>query len=275
MHVIIGKGNLGVDLKIALEAIGYKAVILTKSEGFLWPGGYSQIMNHNPDHVWITAGFGSVQECSNNFSGALATHTAMPLELARDLPTYVKLGIFSTDYVANEKYPDSEIAFIDNAKTFYAMSKLWMERGIANSNRPLTSIFRVCSLYGQHFPEKTFPGKLLAKYPNPCELNLPENEVVPTPTWWIAKKLALNLEVLFLKKGRNILHVAPSGSTTTMEWGRRILGEDYTIKSSGLDPLRPIRSRLGSSIGQPPDWSALWDLSKGFFNDNYKGQNLR
>lgn len=264
MHIVIGKGNLGIDLKLALRAAGHKAVILTRSGGFEWPESYSHMVNLEPTHIWVTAGFGSVQECANNFSGALKTHTAMPLELARNLPIGIKLGLFSSDYVAHEEYLDQPRCYVEKPRSFYEMSKLWMEQGIENSGRPNTTVFRVCSLYGQHYPEKTFPGKLRAKFTTPTEISLPENEVVPTPTSWIAQTLVRHLDEAFTKRPE-IYHIAPSGSTTTLEWGMRILDDQYTYKSKGFDPLRPFKSSLGCSFGKAPDWSVLWEQNKNYF----------
>lgn len=265
MHVIVGKGNLGIDLKLALTAAGHRAVILTRSAGFKWPESYPDLMDLAPTHVWVTAGYGSVFECAANFTGALATHTAMPIELARNLPEKIKVGLFSTDYVADPYFPDQEQAFDPEPKTFYALSKLWMEHAAQMLERPNLSVFRICSLYGQHYPEKTFPGKLLARYSRPGSFSLPENEVCPTPTWWIAQTLVSELDVAFIDEPK-IYHLAPSGSTTTLEWGRRIMGPEYEISSSGLDPLRPFKSGLRSSFEIAPiNWLHLWEQSKIFF----------
>lgn len=264
MHLIIGKGNLGIDLKLALTKAGHRAVIFTRSSGFEWPESYPAIMELNPTHIWVTAGFGSVNECANDHAGALATHVAMPMELARNLPANVKLATFSSDYAAHELFPDDEHGVNDSPKSFYAMTKIWMERGLEWSQRPITTTFRVGSLYGQHYPERTFPGKLLAKYPKPCSLSLPENQVVPTPTWWLAERIVFDMDNLFHSRPK-ILHMAPSDSTTTLEWGRMILGDQYDISSSGIDPLRPVKSGLGCSLGPVRDWRLLWEHSKNFY----------
>lgn len=274
MHVIIGKGNLGIDLKLALNKHGHHAVILTRSGGFEWPESYPHLMELKPTHVWVTAGFGSIGECANDFAGALATHVAMPLDMARFLPDKCKLGFFSSDYVAHEDYPNQVACYAEKALTFYAMSKMWMERGLEWMDRPFTSVFRVCSLYGQHYPERTFPGKMRARFPEPCALSLPENEVTPTPTWWLAERLASNLDYWF-SPGMSFHHVAPSTNTTTMEWGSRILGPNYAITSAGIDPLRPAKSALGDSSGGKADWSVLWEQSAGFFSGTGSHPSLK
>lgn len=261
MHIVIGKGNLGMDLAKALTLRGHQVKIFTKSEGFEWPESEPAIRNLDPSHVWVTAGHGSVNECNADFSGALATHVALPMDLARILPNNVRIGTFSTDYVAHPEVKHREDRAIQVPQTLYAQSKLWMEQGLKNLRRPLIAVFRVGSLYGNHLPEKTFPGRLKAKYPAPCELNLPDNIVVPTPTWWIAQKIVENLDLCFDRDKLRMHHVAPMGNVTTRGWGQLILGEGYRIHSSGIDPLRPAHTGLGCSFDRAnkTTWKELWD----------------
>jgi dTDP-4-dehydrorhamnose reductase len=261
-HVIIGRGNLAIDLQLALIAAGDEAIIETRSTGFEWPKGLSKILTMNPGFVWVTAGFGSVEQCAMNLTGALATHVAMPLELAKNLPATTRLACFSSDYVADEEYPDQPGCWNDKPQSWYAQSKLWMELGLERMNRPLTATFRVSSLYGDHFPERTFPGKLRLGAPRMTHFTLPDNIVVPTPTWWLANRLVSDMDEVFSPKGSYLYHLAPSGGVSTLDWGRMILGYNYEITSRGLDPLRPAKSGLGCSYGPTIDWLDLWKESQ-------------
>lgn len=257
MHVIIGKGNLGIDLKLALTKAGHRAVIFTKSSGFEWPESEPAIRELKPSHIWITAGFGSVGECSADFAGALATHVALPMDIARVFTCPV--GVFSTDYVADPEYLDQPGCYIEKPRSFYAHSKLMMERGLERMDRPYITVFRVGSLYGSYFPQKTFPGRLKINHPLPTQLNLPDNIVVPTPTSWVAERIVSNLHSIFIPEFK-VHHVAPKGGCSTRDWGKLILGPDYQVYSSGLDPLRPARSSLGCTIDKTyADWKTLWE----------------
>lgn len=269
LHVIIGKGNLGCDLQIALDKAGHDARLLTPSEGFEWPEDEPHIHSLAPECIWIAAGFGSIDQCKNDPMGAIQTHTIMPMEIADAMPE-TRLVVFSTDYVANESDPNAPSKSVLRPKSLYACSKLWMEQGLYMLNRPLTTIVRVGSLYGSHFPEKTFPGKLVKNHPKPCQVHLPQNWVVPTPTWWIAERLASQYHRLFNEKGPITHHVAPAGGCTILQWGRKVLGEDYNIASRGFDDLRPAYSKLGYSLGGHVEtWDQLWEWhvsSRGAFS---------
>lgn len=259
MHVIIGRGNLGTDLKVALTEAGHSAIIFSRSTGFNWIKDQGTILKLNPTHIWVTAGHGSVVECSQDFQGALATHVALPMDVARMTYKDIKIAAFSSDYVVDPDRPSDPYAFDMNPKTLYAQTKLWMEEGLGGLRRPNLTVFRVGSLYGNYFPKKTFPGKLRLNFPKPCELSLPDNVVCPTPTWWVAQTIVENLRTAFDSHFR-VHHVAPAGGCTTLEWGQLILGPNYKIGSKGIDLLRPARSALECTLENvPPDtWLDLW-----------------
>src|SRR6267154_2395941 len=106
-HVVIGRGNIGLDLHNELLKAGHSSVILTKSDGFKWPEGMKHIASLDPECIWVAAGGGSVDAAKKNFSDVLATHVTLPIELAQSLPPHVKLVLFSTNYAANEKDPSN------------------------------------------------------------------------------------------------------------------------------------------------------------------------
>lgn len=252
-HVIIGKGNLGLDLNLALMNAGNQTRVLTQSEGFRWPESISEILEFQPDYVWVTAGAGSVEQCKSNPTHAIATHITMPVELAMKLPSNIKVGVFSTDYACDELEPGNPNKYTARPKSFYACTKISMEIMLRQMNRPNVTIFRVSNLYGAHCPDKTFPGKLLKKYPSPCVVELPQNWVVPTPTWWIAENIVKYLGKAFSERDTLSHHLAPESGMTVTQWGRKVLGDAHEIKSKGFDDTRISFSKLGCTLFQCTD----------------------
>lgn len=263
LHVIIGRGNLGLDIQLAFDERGHKTHLMSRTLGFSWPQSKAEILDLQPDYVWVAAGHGSVSECERDFSGAIQTHVTLPVELAQSLSKNTCLGLFSTDYAANETEPGAAGKQAVRPRSLYAFTKIWMEQAILMMNRPKTAIFRVGSLYGSHFPERCFPGKLRKNYPNPSEVSLPQNWVTPTPTWWVAETICNHLVGSFNSSSALIHNIAPSGGCTIARWGMHVLGKDYTIKSNGFDKNRPSMSKLGSSFDKPAiEWEELWNISQ-------------
>lgn len=252
--LVIGKGNIGMDL----AALSPGSRIFTRSDGFEWPEHMHWIEGFKPTHIFITAGAGSVNEGKANFPAMIQTHLSLPLDLARLMPKETKLCFFSTDYVADPWQPDKPYEQINEPKSLYAMSKLWMEQALLHMDRPNTAIVRVTSVYGHHFPERGLPGKLRFRNPDPCRIDLPQNWITPTPSWWIAKILLNNMDQLFTKK-TVIHHCAPKGGVTVAVFGSKVLGPNYTVMSKGFDNERPSQSRLGCTLTDPPSWEDLWN----------------
>lgn len=255
-HYVIGRGNLGLDLVQVLGEAGHDVRLLTASSGFDWKTQKEKFQD--ADYVWIAAGFGSVESVKKNLAGALETHCVMPVEIAKALPDYTKLICFSSDYCADESAPWSPGSTTKYPRSLYAVTKISMELALRSLGRKNTFVVRVGSLYGEHFPSKTFPGRLLERYPNPTKLTLPMNRTTPTPTRWIADVLNRNL-VKFMGDFR-VFHCAPVGMVSVWQWGQIVLGNDYTVESHGFDQNRPLCSNLQCSFEDPPDWTELWRL---------------
>lgn len=233
-HLIIGKGNLGLDLRQALSARGDMVVISGRGE--------ADHIDH--DFIWVTAGYGSIDKCKENPLEAFNSHVLLPLEVCKKANPETKIVCFSTDYAIGEPL------------SLYATTKASMEVALKTFRPWNTSVVRVCSLYGEHFPERTFPGRLLRKYPNPCEVTLPPNLTTPTPTSWIARVLADNL---FAFGGNfKIVHCAPVGNLSIAHWGQLVLGDKYQISLSDYDRTRPLNSNLGCSFGSGETCASLW-----------------
>jgi dTDP-4-dehydrorhamnose reductase len=259
-HVVIGRGNVGLDLYELLTSKGHKVVIMTRSTGFSWPESLDQIKAHNPECVWVCAGAGSVESCKRDFDNAVSTHVTMPIGLVRGLPPQVKLVIFSSDYAANEDDGSNTEKINHNPRSLYAATKVWLEQAFKFHNRPNSCIVRIGTVYGKHLYDKTFPGKVHSRYPNPSSATFPVNWVCPTPSKWIADVLVRNYDRLF-KTPAVTHHVAPKGGVTVTSWAKMILGEGYIIESKGFDQERPLSSNLGCSLETAPEWRDLWHSS--------------
>ncbi len=261
MNVIIGKGNLGVDLKKELNSHGKEVVLLSASDGFKWPDDLKKLREMKPTCIWVTAGAGSVDQCATmvGFGEALDTHVYLPMSLALAMPD-VKIVAFSSDYAADEADMHATGRSNPRPKSLYAASKVWMEQGFVFLARPNTCVVRVGSLYGDAFPERCLPGKLKKNYPNPQEVKLPQNLICPTPTWWAAHMLVRNQHKLFSEQGFLLHHLAPVGNCTVIQWARKILGPGYTFVPTGFDKNRPSFSQLGCSLSKPgATWEMLWE----------------
>lgn len=259
-HVIIGRGNLGLDLQAALQKEGHEVTLLTASGGFRCPESIPDVVALQPNYVWVTAGHGSVEQVKRDFPGAMNTHVALPVALMNALPASCKLGLFSTDYVADEKNPSNPFYINPAPRSLYAYTKAWMEQVVRGSRRGNTTIFRVGSLYGNHIPEKTFPGKLKVNFPTPCLVELPINMVCPTPTHWIAEVIAERMIWAFDDSKVITHHVAPIDGVTLTQFGSLILGPDYEVRSKGIDQSRPPVSGLSCTFQKHRvTWRHLWD----------------
>lgn len=264
-HVVVGKGNLGVDIGLAAKKAGHEVHIFTPSEGFEWPESAPAIRVLQPDYLWITAGFGSVEQCKLNPGRAFQTHLSLPLELMADAPETTKIGLFSSDYVAEDGHMDDANKITTKPRSIYALSKMTMELAVKILPRPYVSVFRVCSLYGNHYPLRTFPGKLIKRYKDPCEVFLPQNFITPTATSWIAETIISSLPLLFSPAIPLFHNCASSGGTTVMNFGRKILGDKYEYNSRGMDWNRPAYSNIGCSFMQAPTWEQMWEANREAF----------
>lgn len=267
-HVILGKGNLGTDIYQELKKQNQDVTVMTASSGFSWPSGLKDIMGLQPDYIWVTAGAGSVEAVKQEFARAMDTHVNMPVELVLKMPPSVKICLFSTDYVASYDEPQNPYKQNNELKSLYALTKKTMEDAIKLIKRPNTCVVRIGSLYGSHYPQKTFPGKLKTRYPVACDVSLPSNYICPTPTQWIAEVLLRNLDKMFLSTHPSFHHCGPSNGCMVINWGQKILGKDYKISNKGFDETRPSATQLGCTLEKAPTWDELWTSA-------WWGQNTR
>jgi hypothetical protein len=245
-HVIIGNGNLGNCVATELLKRGHDIKVFSVSNGWRYPASLQPIYDEIPDHVWVTVGAGSVEQAKANFIPFIDLHIKLPLELAQNLHSSTTLHTFSTDYVEDD----------EKTKSLYALSKDTMEQALFLAQRPKTFIYRIGSLYGTHKPQKCFPYKL-KKNSLKNEIVLPTNQIIPTPTDWLAATLLNNLDITPYQSTK-LYNVAPSGCATVADWGTLILGK--AVISSGLDNSRPSCSGLVCDlpIKDSSTWLDLW-----------------
>jgi dTDP-4-dehydrorhamnose reductase len=244
-HLIIGNGNLGKDLELALSARGEEVTMRPRDWVYT-------LAEQRFDIVWCTAGKGGPTDCMGTFVKQIEAHVLLTAELINRAPKETRLVFFSTHYLNED--PKGDLSR-------YAMTKRMLE-DLAQS-APNAVVYRVGSLYAEHRPERTFPGKLIPKLLQGERVLLPENRVAPTSTSWLAQKLMeteLRPERL---KGKNFI-IGPSGSTSVREWGARIalqtLGSDDLIGSRGFDVSYPKDSMIGF-MNECEDWTEIWRKS--------------
>lgn len=260
VHVVIGKGKLGVALTETLMRKNQEVRMFSQSTGYFYPNptGIKPILDASPDYVWCCVGAGSVEECRNNYERALLLHVALPAKLLRNCAPKTKVILFSTDYVADENESWNPKSYSVRFKSEYALSKFTMENQFYWENRKNSACIRIGNLYSvRYFPEKCFPMKAIINAQGKNVLYFPENEVTPTPVEWLAEYLVENLNEL-TAFGPVVHHVAPDHSVSILNWAKHFIPEKIQILSSGLDPYRPARCALGCSLGKVPTWQDLW-----------------
>lgn len=253
-HLIIGAGNLGLDLQLALQKAGHIAFTVSRTNGFNYPlDDVKSLLLNDPDYIWVAAGAGSVEQVKKNIVPSVDLNVRLIAELIDAVPEHIRIVTFSSDYAAE---PDGTDAICSNPQSIYALTKCWQEELIKMSGRKNIKAVRVSNLYGSYYPLNTFPGKLMAKYEAGVrEFCLPTNECCPTSTRQLSEKIVENLDALFAFPGE-VLQLAPAGVTTYEKWGRLILPEDVTITTTE-DLERPFLSRLGS-FTLWENWETLW-----------------
>lgn len=257
-HLVVGAGNLGLDIYQRLErnsekvercslSTGWNLLAIGEEEAFLQ---YARRF----DVVWYCLGYGSVNEAKENSYDAHRVHVELPKKLIEVCP-YVFL--FSSDYVADEKSPQSIASHSRPLKSHYAHLKWLMECAVCQSEN--ATAIRVGSLYGSHKPMSTFPGRLLNNVHKKNIVKLPINLVTPTSTSWLAEILMQNFDRLF-KGDERIHHAAPHGFVTVREWGSMILEKPMTNEDTFFDYERPLLSCLGTSFADhQTHWLDRWN----------------
>lgn len=250
-HVVLGRGNLGTDLDLALRKAGHE--VFTPSVGsYRYPGQLPVGHLMDADFVWCAIGAGSVEAAKEDFRPFLDLHVRLPMELAQHLPEKARLILFSTDYC-------SEPGFMD--RSLYSLSKRMMEHSMILSKRENVRVYRIGSLYGSHRPDRTLPGKLARRLEiDHRVIELPVNRCRPTSTQWLAEKLVAHQEE---HMGHLITTAAPMGVTTVLDWAKEMFPDRANqFQSRGIDESRPVILESGSLFGRVTpdgeDWRSVW-----------------
>lgn len=245
-HLIIGKGNLGMDLALQIRAEGSEARIVARGEAM--PHA------HGIDYVWCAAGSGGPKpQISVDQWRDL---TVLPLQMLERYPTANHV-FFSSHYLNNDP---------QGHRSDYAAAKAALEA--LGHRRKNVKVVRIGSLYGLHQPERTFPFKLLKNLTSdqcPHHIEIPQNRVTPTPTDWLAKKL--------VGEYSKIIHgqtVGPSGATSVASWAREVMRLNNLSYMSQYvkevtDQSYPESS--GSLCYTEESWETLWDRRCFDFTD--------
>jgi dTDP-4-dehydrorhamnose reductase len=265
-HLVIGAGNLGIDLFNQLKKNGLNVSTCSRSTGW----NIQHLRQRDDflqyaktfDVVWYCVGFGSIKEAMEDAYGAHQIHLEIPAQLIAVCPYVV---FFSSDYVADERFPKSNDVHASKMRSHYAHLKWRMECAV-NQSENATAI-RVGSLYGSHKPMSTFPGKLLKNMQEKTLVKLPLNLVTPTSTSWLSEILVQNFDRLYRNpEGQHIHHAAPHGFVTVREWGSMILGQPMNNDDTFFDYERPLLSCLDTSFASHQThwlqrWSEEWNMS--------------
>lgn len=261
-HVILGKGKLGIGLMEALQRQGHEAILFSRSIGWIYPseGAIRHIDDQQADVVWCAIGAGSVEKCLTDYDQALSLHVGLPVALLTKLKPKTHVILFSTDYVADEEFPNHPGRNTLMPRSLYAMSKLTMEQHFHMIARKSSTCIRIGNLYSSRImPGDCFPGKVLEHNKGRTQINLPSNMVTPTPVEWLADYLVRKLPYL-INFGPKILHAAPSGTVSLCDWATHFVPHGTTIYNVGPDERRPMVSELGCTIEPTPHWVELWNV---------------
>jgi dTDP-4-dehydrorhamnose reductase len=260
IHLILGKGNLGLDLQEVLTERGQQVELISRSTGVVLTGAsadLSPVFRSKADIVWCCVGGYSVAETEAQYMEAVQVLQSLPMNLIMNAPRDKHIILFSSDYAADESNPMDPTRWAIPPKSLYAALQQTKEYLACYVARSTSKVVRVGSLYGHHKFDRTLPGKLYTHNPSPREVRLPSNLITPTWTRWLAEHMMDNLHVL-LEPGFGIYHAAPTGCISVADFGQVVLGSQYKILHQPVDPKRPAFSCLGSTLGEALDFAEVY-----------------
>lgn len=280
-HLIIGGGNLGLDLLGEARRRGHEAILLTKSRGFdceKMVDLIGAVAKTDYDVLWYCVGGTKVGKAIGSYASSTRINVTMPLVVARVAPRSARLVFFSGEVCADESAPDRPERSNAAPVGHFAQIKLAAEEHILRTERPFTTIVRVGPLYGARKPAETFPGRVLGAFGfnRDSSLEFPANLVTPTPSLWVAAVLIerLQAEVAGPSAKRlaalgphalpsvEIVHCAPRGNVSVRDWAvltLQGLREAHAFAPRQyFDLERPAFAALGCSFATAPHWHALW-----------------
>lgn len=176
-HLVIGLGNLGMDIFNALKLQGNEVSALAPKEIHKRPS-WTEVAKAASlyDFVWYCIGGGSIEETKRHPIIMERIHVMIPYQISMWLKEDARLILFSSDYA------------LDSSLSTYAKLKSKMEKQFNNHDNVI--IFRVNCLYGFHQPEKSIFWKLLkSRYLNLDHFSISDIMVSPTNTKTLARFL--------------------------------------------------------------------------------------
>lgn len=242
-HYIIGTGNLGsallntfpgsVNLRSRMPISSYTESIADGED--VW--------------IWNSEGFGSVGECKANPTGAFDCHVNRVVALMNAFPK-ANIVNFSTNYVVNVDIPSSGVPK-GTHESYYSYTKATMEWAIKLHPKKNVYAVRVANLYSKYKPEASFLGRIKQ---NADRINsLPDNELIPTDTDWLASKMRENLHLFHYVEDK-IIGLAPTGVVSTRELAEIFLGKKL---GTSMDSERPMKARIYNTFPVHEDWKQV------------------
>lgn len=251
-HLILGAGNLGKDLDIALREVGEETELLSHSLGtdVTHPSFFSvSFQEPHPDYIWCCVGCGGPSDDLETNARQLELLTALPMRINALKGPHTKLILFSTHYLNMDKKGE---------RSFYAKAKRMMEEQLACEKN--VRVYRVGSLYGVHKPLATLPGKVISRLESGQEIFGALNDVTPTPTRWLAQWLVSALLEESIELNLIPLKIGPSGSVCVREWIEAIADmagfPEVKFSEEDYDPMYHKDSKSHARGEQ--NWRALW-----------------
>lgn len=240
-HLILGSGNLGIDLGTWLRTIGHKVIKTTRNGGDesntwnypkdgmdrLWP-----IVEENKiDIIWNCIGCGSVELGEEHFTSQFMMSVGLTERL---LSTFTEQNVICFD----SNYSNRPISK-------YGLNKKFQRQLVEHhwkKNKFKCFNIMIESLYGTYYPEKCLPLKIVANAIKHEKIGCHYNHICPTPTDWLGEQLAKGLDAILKNENPNI-RIKPRGSVSTSEFARTVLDMagmiEIPVNEMGKDKWRP------------------------------------
>lgn len=247
-HLILGKGSLCFAIKEEIENRPLHHYYNPSS--FKYPTSLIDLKGY--DFIWNTVGNGSV---GSDFNTSLEAHVQLAQYLVDNVPEYTTVINFSSNYVAEENLSNISSMRTTRPRSLYALSKKMMEECLIVNGKNNHKAIRIANLYGPHFPERGLPHRLIKNQPS----QLATNEVIPTPTGWLALKLFEKLDQI--RESDTVTSLAPRRSLPLNEFANLI---GLNTQPYGIDHCRPLLSNIGN------DYNIDDTVEKCWYESEYK-----
>jgi dTDP-4-dehydrorhamnose reductase len=260
-HLVIGQGNLAASLvEIIDQRYSFSTVGLAQVVEWLQHNDFRAL--RNVDFIWCCIG-GDYHHARENARQSHVLNVTLPRLIQEHADQKSRLCFISTLEACHPEYQLRPYLRTPEPTSEWVSQKCLLEAQLSSLNRPNTAYVRIGAPYGPVYPASTFPGRLLAINPQSgSALLVPRNEVVPTPTDWIAEMLVGAIDNgLWNESTYTCHHVTPTGSISAFDWSRLILSDldsSYWLDKITWDVTRPRMLVGNCTLAKPPHWSTLW-----------------